>query len=439
MNDKNPTARQSHIVRSGRVAIKAGSAYGLFPIKPLTVRATVKETRLGRPDTRQARIAILVLGMHRSGTSALTRLIGHLGAALPADAIEAHADNARGYWESAAIVKAGDQLLRVARSSWFDPRPLDLSRLDPSALRSRKDRLWEAVGAAFGDAPLIAIKDPRQCRFVPTVVETLAEHGVASRAVLMLRDPDAIARSVAKRDGTTPAYAQLLWLRHMIDAERATRGLNRAVVDYDAILADWRDAAARLLPLTGGTMPDGEAAEAIDAFLDPSLRHHDGGGASAIEAPLGPIVAAVRDGMAALAARDDAAARAALDEAYAGLEALPWLADDIIHDELRHRRTGESDAVPVPAAPFPAVEVPRASMPGPTPERAEAVAMIRDSGLFDEAWYCTTYPDAAASGLDPIEHYLTIGAPKGHDPNPLFDTGFYARQMARRIAAEGGR
>ncbi|MFD2498000.1 hypothetical protein ACFSTI_02805 [Rhizorhabdus histidinilytica] len=65
--------------------------------------------------------------------------------------------------------------------------------------------------------------------------------------------------------------------------------------------------------------------------------------------------------------------------------------------------------------------------------------MIRDSGLFDEAWYRATYPDAAASGLDPIEHYLTIGAPQGYDPNPLFDTGFYARQMARRIAAEGGR
>ena len=63
--------------------------------------------------------------------------------------------------------------------------------------------------------------------------------------------------------------------------------------------------------------------------------------------------------------------------------------------------------------------------------------MIRDSGLFDEAWYCATYPDAAAAGLDPVEHYLTIGAPRGYNPNPLFDTGFYARQMARRLAGGG--
>ncbi|WP_296623025.1 sulfotransferase family protein [Rhizorhabdus sp.] len=386
-------------------------------------------------ETRQPRIAILILGMHRSGTSALTRLIGHLGAALPADAIEAHADNARGYWESAAVVKAGDQLLRVARSSWFDVRPLDLSRLEPSALRSRKDRLWEAVVAAFGDAALMAVKDPRQCRFVPTVVETLAEHGVASRAVLMLRDPAAVARSVARRDGTTPAFAQLLWLRHMIEAERATRGLMRVVVDYDAMLADWRTTASRLLPLTGADMLQGEAAAAIDAFLDPALRHHVGG-AEELAAPLGPIVAAVRDAIAALAQDDGDAARTRLDQAYAQLDAMPWLIDDIIHDELRHRRVGgtaEPEAVTIAPAPV----VPRPSLPAPDPALADSVALIRESGLFDGDWYLATYADAAEAGMDPIEHYLTVGAPQGHKPNPLFDTAFYARQMARRLAAAG--
>ncbi|KKC26966.1 hypothetical protein WP12_05735 [Sphingomonas sp. SRS2] len=377
--------------------------------------------------------------MHRSGTSALARLIGYLGAALPVDAIDAHADNARGYWESAAIVKADDQLLRVARSSWFDPRPLDLSRLDASALRSRKDRIWEAVTAAFGDAPLMTIKDPRQCRFVPTIVETLAEHGVAARAVLMLRSPQAVARSVASRDGTTSAFAHLLWLRHMIDAERATRGLIRAVIGFDAMLADWRDAARRLLPLTGGTMPDGDAATAIGGFLDPALRHHADAASAGLEQPLAGIVEAVRQGLEVLVVHDDAAARAALDTAYARLDAVPWLADDIIHDELRHRRMGIAvEAQDVAAEGEAASPRPHQSMPAPTPPYAEAVTMIRDSGLFDEAWYLGAYADVAGSGLDPVEHYLTIGAARGYNPHPLFDTGFYARQMARRIAAGGG-
>ena len=106
-----------------------------------------------------SRAAILVLGMHRSGTSALTWLLGRLGAALPSDAIAASGDNARGYWESQALVKADDQLLRVLRSSWFDPRPLDFSRLSADGLRSRKSRIREAIedlGCAYLPAPAAA-------------------------------------------------------------------------------------------------------------------------------------------------------------------------------------------------------------------------------------------------------------------------------------------
>jgi hypothetical protein len=65
--------------------------------------------------------------------------------------------------------------------------------------------------------------------------------------------------------------------------------------------------------------------------------------------------------------------------------------------------------------------------------------LIRNSGLFDADFYRARYPDAATSGLDPVDHYLRIGAAKGYDPSPLFDTGYYARQMARRIRGAGGR
>lgn len=382
-----------------------------------------------------SRVAILVLGMHRSGTSALTRLVGYLGAALPADGIDAHADNAKGYWESAGLVKADDQLLRVARSSWFDPRALDLSRLSSSALRSRRDRMWEAVERAYGSAPLMVLKDPRQCRFVPFVAEMLAEHDVATRAVLMLRAPAEIAGSVASRDGTTPAYAHLLWLRHMIEAERATRDMPRAIVSYDGMLADWRGTMARIAPLAGreGWLPEGDQAAEIDRFLDPALRHH-AGAAAALEPPLADIVAAVDRGLDRLAEQDDAAARAALDEAYALLDGVPWLEGDIVHDELRHRRMPalpEDTATPPPPEPM-TKPAPAPPPPEPKPETAEAIRLIRESGLFDEDWYRATYPDIGDA--DPVEHYLAIGAAEGRNPNPLFDTGYYARQMVRRMA-----
>jgi len=377
-----------------------------------------------------SRTAILVLGMHRSGTSALTWLLGQLGAALPKDAIAASGDNARGYWESQALVKADDQLLRVARSSWFDPRPLDLSRLSPDGLRSRKNRIREAIEGAWGDARLLAIKDPRQCRCVPVIADVLRDMGLEPRALLMLRSPAEIARSVASRDGTTPAYAHLLWLRHMIDAERATRSMTRAVVDYDGMLANWREVAARIAPLADrpGWEPNESEAAAIDAFLDPALRHHQAAAAE-LEEPLAQIVRGVDEGLRGLLERDDDAARGRLDGAYARLDAVPWLEGDVVHDELRHRRMAPD--TPVEAGPAPAPK------PEPAPDPSGDAELIRNSGLFDADFYCAHYPDVAESGLDPVDHYLRIGAAKGYDPSPLFDTGYYARQMARRIGAAG--
>jgi lipopolysaccharide biosynthesis protein/tetratricopeptide (TPR) repeat protein len=55
----------------------------------------------------------------------------------------------------------------------------------------------------------------------------------------------------------------------------------------------------------------------------------------------------------------------------------------------------------------------------------EAVRTVRESGLFDADWYRSTYPEIAASGLDPILHYLQIGAAEGRDPSRYFDTKAY--------------
>ncbi|WP_420136645.1 sulfotransferase family protein [Sphingomonas sp.] len=388
------------------------------------------------------RTAILILGMHRSGTSALTWLLGRLGATLPADAIAATDDNARGYWESQALVKADDQLLRVARSSWFDPRALDLSRLPLDGLRSRKSRIREAIAAGWGEAPFLAIKDPRQCRFVPIVAQVLEDMEIEPRGVLMLRKPGEIARSLESRNGITPAYAHLLWLRHMMDAERATRGRSRAIVDYDGMLSDWRETAARLAPLVDqpGWRPDPAESALIDGFLDPSLRHHRGTQVP-LEEPLATLVQAVDTALHGLVRADDEAARARLDEAYAMFDDAPWLEGDIVHDALRHRLVDTQLAAPEEdASPQEPVALPPTAGTPPSnaaPDPSGDADLVRRSGLFDVDYYLARYPDAVDSGLDAVDHYLKIGAAKGYQPSPLFDTGYYARQMARRINAAG--
>jgi len=59
------------------------------------------------------------------------------------------------------------------------------------------------------------------------------------------------------------------------------------------------------------------------------------------------------------------------------------------------------------------------------------------AGLFDPAFYQARNPDVAASGQDPIAHYLLVGGREGRSPHPLFDHAFYARQAGGEMAATG--
>lgn len=60
---------------------------------------------------------------------------------------------------------------------------------------------------------------------------------------------------------------------------------------------------------------------------------------------------------------------------------------------------------------------------------------LRDSGLFDPAWYATRHPEAAALGLDPALHYLWIGGHLGHAPSSAFDGARYLRDNPDAAAA----
>lgn len=69
-------------------------------------------------------------------------------------------------------------------------------------------------------------------------------------------------------------------------------------------------------------------------------------------------------------------------------------------------------------------------------QRERIIAMVEASALFDRDWYFETYPDVAASGIDPLRHYLDNGWREGRDPGPRFSTTAYLRSHAD-VAAHG--
>jgi len=214
--------------------------------------------------------------MHRSGTSALTRVLSLLGCALPQTLIPGQENsNPTGFWESQAIVDVNKALLESAGSVWNDWRPLSPDWLSSPVREGFVDQAHEVLESEFGKSRFFALKDPRLCRLMPVWAEALELFGARPVYVLPVRNPLEVGASLLKRDHLVEGDGQLTWLRHMLDAEQYSRGQPRVFVRYDELLSNWRKVVDRIsdkleMPWPNRTF---SAEDEIDAFLTPDLRH----------------------------------------------------------------------------------------------------------------------------------------------------------------------
>lgn len=299
-------------------------------------------------ERSKQRTAILVLGMHRSGTSAVTRFLNLLGAALPDQLLEAVADNnASGFWESRDIQLINDQLLEDLDSRWDDWRQLPAP--DQAALSGNPQvqELAELLRAQFDGIDVCVLKDPRICRLLPWWQQVLNQAGRRVVAVLPLRHPLEVAASLQRRDGFSREKSVLLWLRHVLDAERGSRAWPRIFMPYDALLRDWRawpQPLADGLGLQLGPVND-ETAGQISTFLNPAQRHHQLD--SAAVRTLTPRLADWTERtLAALAGLDrhasNDAALSALDEISAELAELEAVVSPALADDMRSQHAARA-------------------------------------------------------------------------------------------------
>ena len=233
---------------------------------------------------------ILVLGMYGSGASALTRMFSLAGAALPRTLLGANEADETGCWEPERLVRYHDRLLSDLGSGWHDWKPLDFPSLPLSDRKTIHSDIKSILADEFGGRRLWVLKEPRICRFVPIYREVLSDMGVALSPVLIFRNPLEVMASLQRR-GDWPversaADACLLWLRHVLDCEAATRGVKRSIASYASIVSDPVAALARIERKAKLDFPNkvDELGEDIREFLDPASGGHEkGGGKAALE------------------------------------------------------------------------------------------------------------------------------------------------------------
>lgn len=226
-----------------------------------------------------SRKAIFVLGMHRSGTSALAGLMRRLGADGPATPLGPSAHNPKGHFESRPLYRLQDELLQSAGSSWDDFRPVPETWTTSPKADEFRGRLAGLIESEYGQSGFFVVKDPRNCRLVGLWREVLAEMRVQPLFVHIHRNPLEVARSLGKRDGLDAGYGALVWLRHLLDAEAGSRGQTRSFTSYDRLLGDWPAEMEKIagdLKISWPTFAPSHAAD-LDAMVLPELKHNSAG------------------------------------------------------------------------------------------------------------------------------------------------------------------
>ncbi len=204
---------------------------------------------------------IVVLGMHRSGTSAITNALANLGLYLgrAEDLLEATEHNEEGFWERPDVVRLNDRALATLGMSYqkvgFIPalwRELPFS----AGLLNEMEALLRMNFAAH---PLWGWKDPRTTVLLPFYKEVLRRLGSKPHYVLCVRNPLSVSASLSKREKLSEHLALGLWLRYTLSALQETNGESRVLVLYESFLQDPIGALQPVVKLVENWTPNDQA------------------------------------------------------------------------------------------------------------------------------------------------------------------------------------
>jgi hypothetical protein len=218
---------------------------------------------------------VMILGMHRSGTSAVTRLVNLLGPSvcIDDDLLVGTRTNAKGHWESRSLFRLNDRLLAEMEGSWWHP-PTEAALAE-----------WEAgLGAdTFAEARAVfdhahpsepwVWKDPRACLTLGFWRQVL-DRPVS--AIVVYRNPFDVARSLERRDWMETEFCLALWVRYTRLLLQQAGGLPVLVSNYDEVLEDpeaFSEQARAFLQGVGMTVEASVDPASVREFIDPDLRH----------------------------------------------------------------------------------------------------------------------------------------------------------------------
>lgn len=213
---------------------------------------------------------ILILGMHRSGTSATARLVGMMGAYFAPEGVELgpKPDNPRGFWERRDVLQLNDELLKLQNCRWDNLAHWSFERAGQTT-PALQQRMQAVIHNLDAHAPWF-LKDPRLCLTLPAWLPLMG----SPVATVAYRDPREIALSLQTRASMPLEYGLALWEIHAVGLLNHSMHVPRCFVRHNDILAHPVKTCQSLLDqLTGLGVPhlSMPLPDTIRAFIDPRL------------------------------------------------------------------------------------------------------------------------------------------------------------------------
>ena len=211
--------------------------------------ASQAELQQARIKGKIASHLVFILGMHRSGTSALTGMLAHAGFSAPSDLMPASVANPKGYWESLGIMSLNEDFLAELESHWSSSLPLPAGWTESISARKWRTSLINLISEAFGGAELATIKDPRFCTLVMGLEPWLESRLIDISFFIPVRHPLEVSDSLLQANGTSLNKALHLWIKSIFTTEQATRGHQRKFINFEALIQDPANALETCLGL----------------------------------------------------------------------------------------------------------------------------------------------------------------------------------------------
>lgn len=219
------------------------------------------------------KVLVVVLGPHRSGTSALTRALKVLGVELGGDLLPEASDNPKGFFEDIDINDLNEEILRFLKLDWSSLRLI--SEADIARLREGGYfiRALELLRRKVGGNLVYGLKDPRICILLPLWKEVFAALGARIEYIISVRNPRSVASSLTKRNSINITKGYLLWMSHALGSLVGTIEENPLFVSYDQLVSEPELVIRRIAARLNLDVDSVELSIYLSDFISPGLCH----------------------------------------------------------------------------------------------------------------------------------------------------------------------